>query len=299
MYDIGTGGGEFDFDYTLVVGLDPVPTGGSITIGGPVSTGLFQAAAGGDLTTQAITAQTDRGQRRRHWRRSTAYGRRRIVDLSSNDINIGAAGGISGGADGKIRLVSTNATQALIGDGLTGTGYALSNAEFGRIRAGNVQISRGAMRRRRIDMLIGDLTVTGPAAGSTIEDSAGHTGLRHRRSRHRRPPGGVIRVVGDVVATGFGRDQCDRILCRSVRAGRGDGLDLDHLDPAATLGGELGLYADRIHVAERDDPRPAGRRPAICRLSGRPQRAGRGAAAGRRAQRREPSGSSPTICRAS
>ena len=45
-----------DFDFRLVVPLAPVPTGGSITITGPVSTGQFRAAAGDSLTAGNITA---------------------------------------------------------------------------------------------------------------------------------------------------------------------------------------------------------------------------------------------------
>ena len=47
-----------DFDVLSVLPLPPVPTGGSITITGPVSTGRFQAAAGDNLTTAANTAGT-------------------------------------------------------------------------------------------------------------------------------------------------------------------------------------------------------------------------------------------------
>ena len=53
---IAAGGGEDDFDPSLVLNAAPVATLGSITIGGPVSTGLFQANAGVDFTSGAITA---------------------------------------------------------------------------------------------------------------------------------------------------------------------------------------------------------------------------------------------------
>ena len=60
---LATGGGVLgvnttnsDFDVSLVLPLAPVPTGGSITIGGPVSTGQFQAAAGDSLLAGNITA---------------------------------------------------------------------------------------------------------------------------------------------------------------------------------------------------------------------------------------------------
>ena len=54
----GTGGGDNNdnFDPNVVLALAPVRTGGSIEIGGPVSTGQMQAAAGGDFTTGDITA---------------------------------------------------------------------------------------------------------------------------------------------------------------------------------------------------------------------------------------------------
>jgi hypothetical protein len=49
-----TGGGsttdDGDFDPSIVLALDPVATGGSITINGPVNTSLFRAATGTSLT---------------------------------------------------------------------------------------------------------------------------------------------------------------------------------------------------------------------------------------------------------
>ena len=60
---LATGGGVLgvnttnsDFDASLVLPLAPVATGGSITFGGPVSTGQFQAAAGDSLLAGNITA---------------------------------------------------------------------------------------------------------------------------------------------------------------------------------------------------------------------------------------------------
>ena len=97
-------GGPDDFDPALVLALDPVPTGGSIAIGGPVSTGWFRAAAGGDLNTVAINADEIH---------ACAGGTATIdgawsaenVNLASNDINITADGSISAG---DLDLVSTN-----------------------------------------------------------------------------------------------------------------------------------------------------------------------------------------------
>ena len=50
--------------------------------------------------------------------------------MTSNDIDIGADGSISAG---DISLVSTNATQTVVGDGVAGGGYQLSDAEYDRL----------------------------------------------------------------------------------------------------------------------------------------------------------------------
>ena len=233
---------------------------GAISISGGVSTGLFQAAAGTNLTTQAITAQTID---------ASAGGTATIngiwsaqdVTLASNDIDISGTGGISG--SGLVTLISTNATQALIGDGLTGSGYALSNAEFGRIEGGSVHILARGDASAAQDMLIGDLTVTGPTAGSTIEDSDGilvfATGDLATQSS-----GGVIRVVGDVAATGFGSGNAMEFHAGTFELDAATG-SISITSSGTTLGGELGLYADQIHVASgaildqlADDPQYEG-----------------------------------------
>jgi filamentous hemagglutinin family protein len=246
MYDIGTSGGLFDFNYTLVVGLEPVPTGGSITIGGPVVTGLFQAAAGGNLTTQAITAnEID----------ASAGGLATLnglwqapnVELWSNDIDIAANGGIDAGNSGLIRLVSTNATQALIGDGLTGTGYALTSAEFGRLSAGSVQIDARGDASAAIDMLIGDLSITGPLAGSTIDDPLGSV-VFATGDPITEIAGGVIRVVGDVNAAGFTVTNALEFYTGRFELDAATG-SVNILGSGTDLGGELYIEADRIHVA--------------------------------------------------
>ena len=70
-------------------------------------------------------------------------------------------------------LQSTNGEGALIGDGFSGSGYRLTNAEFGRISAGELTIVVGGALGAAADTLLGDLDITGPFAGSTIESSTG------------------------------------------------------------------------------------------------------------------------------
>jgi filamentous hemagglutinin family protein len=56
MFITGGGGGDGNFDENIVLALDPVATGGSMTISGPISTGRLQASAGTSFTSGAITA---------------------------------------------------------------------------------------------------------------------------------------------------------------------------------------------------------------------------------------------------
>jgi filamentous hemagglutinin family protein len=240
--DIGSG----SYNVEAVFNADPVPTGGSITINGPVSTGLLQAAAGTSFTAGAIMAnQID----------VSAGGLATInglwqspdVELWSDDIDIAVSGGIDGGAGGTIRLVSTNATQALIGDGLSGPGYALSNAEFGRLSAGNVQIAARGDASAAIDMLIGDLSVTGPLVGSTIEDSDGAL-VFATGDPETQVAGGVIRITGNLVATGFADTNAIEFYTGWFELDAATGL-LEITSNGTDLSGEIYVEADRVHVA--------------------------------------------------
>ena len=90
-------GGPLDsFDPAPIFGANPVATGGSISIGGPVSTGLFRAAAGTSLSAGAITAQTIEASAGGTATVSGLWSAPSVL-LTSNDIDIGASGGIDAG----------------------------------------------------------------------------------------------------------------------------------------------------------------------------------------------------------
>ena len=57
MY-LDAGGTQDAFDASQVLALDPLATGGSITISGPVATGRFRANAGTGFTAGAMTANS-------------------------------------------------------------------------------------------------------------------------------------------------------------------------------------------------------------------------------------------------
>lgn len=236
-----------DVEIETILAQSPAPTGGSITINGAVTTGSFEAAAGDNLVTRAITANSI----------EASAGETATIDglwlapsvsLVSGDINITANGFIDAGTSGSILLnaVSTEGP-ALIGDGLTGNGYALSNAEFGRISGGDITIAVGGSGGDA-DTLIGDLTITGPLAGSNVESSDG--GVQFVTLNETGDgPDGTLRVVGDVVATGFGAENYLGFYIQNFELDAATG-SIAITSSGTTLAGILELYASRIHVAE-------------------------------------------------
>ena len=219
----------------------------AVTIAGAVSAQTVQATAGAGLTTLAITAQTIDASAGGTATLDGVWSANNVT-LASNDIDVGTSGGITVASSGILTLISTNATQALIGDGLTGAGYALSNAEFGRIEGGSVYILARGDATAAQDMLIGDLTVTGPTAGSTIESNDGILVLA-TGDIDSETPGGVIRVVGDVIATGFGGGNAIEFYADMFELDAATG-GISITSSGGALSGELGLYAEQIHVAQ-------------------------------------------------
>ena len=132
--------------------------------------------------------------------------------------------------------------------GLAGSGYTLSNAEFGRISGDQLVIFGRSDASSAIDMLIGDLDVTGPQAGSTIEGANG--GLYFEvGDLANETIGGVIRVVGDVGATGFGTGNSINFFANRFELDAATG-SISITSSGGALAGELGLYAPQIHVAQ-------------------------------------------------
>ena len=231
-------GGPDDFDPNLVLALDPVPTGGSITIGGPVSTGWFRVAAGGDLNTVAINADDID---------ASAGGTATIdgawsagnVNLASNDINITANGSISAG---DLDLVSTNATRTIVGDGFDLSGYELSDAEYDRLNANDINVIADTSLGAAPLMLIGDLSVD-------ASDGEGINEYEFRTYDGESETGeGSIRILGDMALTGMGSGDAVSFTTGIFELDAATGLLRLESSPG-TLGGNLEIIADRIHVA--------------------------------------------------
>lgn len=137
----GGAGGEFDKD--IVLALAPVPTGGNITIGGPVTTGRLQAAAGGTLSLGDVTAQTDIDLFAGGLASFNGIVGSPTIAVTSSDIDI--ATGASLGVNGLTNLLTLNAVSngqpIILGNGPAAPGQYHLGAEGGDIHATSVVIN--------------------------------------------------------------------------------------------------------------------------------------------------------------
>ncbi len=217
MIALGGDLGE-NYDIEAVFNADPVQTGGSISFNGPVSTNLLLAAAGGLATiNDSVSAQ--------------------FMELTSDDIAIGTTGSID--APGVI-LVSSNATRTIIGDGVAGQGYLLSNAEFGRINADGLIIGADAALGAAPSMLIGDL-----------DGQAGSFEFATYSGDEEDNPVGTIRVVGEALFTGMSDADEVSFITRTFELDAATAL-LSLTGNGTALAGTLELDANHIHVASGD-----------------------------------------------
>ena len=250
---IAAGGGSdtTDFDVSLVLPLAPVPTGGSITFNGPVSTGRLQAAAGTASHTGAVTATSsievsagndilmgvlnsgdtitaDAG-RDLTTGNITAGGRARLTagrnvafsDVHVDSLKFEAGGTVTGGNIVAATRVNGDANGAITlgnitaGPGLPPVGEAsVALNSLASIAVGNVQGTDVVGFAAG-----GDLTAGNVQAGSLVLASSTATSSWDRSPRPRRP-----------VSTGRFLDACD---------GRRESLGVDstelRLRPAVVL----------------------------------------------------------------
>ena len=248
--------------------LEPIRTGGPITINGAVVAGSLFASTAQGITLQAVTAGTatslgfidiDAGGL------ATINGRlaaARKIDIASRDIDITATGSLDGlVALSEIELASNNPNGAFIGDGLTTTsGYMLSNAEYARLKAGQIAVVGDNQAELATDMTIGNLAI----AGSQLY-GAGGVALFATGNRTTETPGGTLRIAGVVTASGFAATNEVDLLAGTVELETAKG-SLKLSDGSGALGGFVYIEADRIHVADdailtklRADPLYSGR----------------------------------------
>ncbi len=236
----GLNGGE-SFNPALVFGATKAKTGGSATFGGSSVVNSFQAYVGTDTTLQSLQtasfALIDTGGM--FTLNGTLNGNSRII---SNDIDIGSGAAVN---TGNLHLVSRNATQTVVGDGVSGGGYTLSDAEFDRIHT-PLSVVADTTYGAAAKMLIGNLTATVSGSSQTGYDYEFATANGTSSTSV-----GSIKVLGNVTFTGL--SLTDEVAFRTnqfeLDAATGS---VSLFSQGTTLGGVLGLYAPKVWVASGD-----------------------------------------------
>jgi len=164
------------------------------------------------------------------------------VGLTSNDIDIATDGSIRGS---DVRLTSINASQTVVGDGVGGGGYQLSDAEYDRLHSNDITVIADAGLGAAPRMLIGDLSVDG-SADETLHDYEFITADSETESAT-----GSIRIVGDMIFSNMGTEQSVGFTTGTFELDAGTGL-LSLENGPGTLGGQLYINAARVHVASAD-----------------------------------------------
>ena len=249
------------FQNLALFNLDPVRTGGPITIGGSVQAGSLFASTAQGISLQAVTANLDASGNLGFididaGGLATINGALRAgdrIDIASRDIDITATGSLDGlSIRGEIQLASNNPNGAFIGDGLTTTaGYMLSQAEYGRLKAGEIAIVGDDISGLATDLTIGTLTIN-----SSQLYGANGVALFASGNRSTETPSGILRIAGAVTGNGFAPTNEIDLLSGTVEieAERGSlkvsaGGSDSGSSSSSNLGGFIFVEADHIHVA--------------------------------------------------
>jgi filamentous hemagglutinin family protein len=174
---------------SLLFAQAPARVGGSILINGAVSTKQFTAASTGAFTANALAASSgisiDSGGFATFNGAVTAA----TISIGSLDLAIGSTGSLGGTGTSSLTLTSGGTDTTIGGSATTGltvaaTTYQLDNAEFGRLRAGQINVAAQG------NVTLGTLNISG--SGSATGNLVGSN------ARFQVQTPGSIRVVGSV-----------------------------------------------------------------------------------------------------
>lgn len=244
-------GGTFDnFQIGNFLETSPQPVAGSILLPGSVSGSFFAAASQGPFTiggvnaTQLAFMQSRTGLLSINGIVSAGSG----VFTSAADIAIGANGGIDA-PNANVQLVSLSNTGTRIGDNAGNGGYQLSAAELARVSGASVDIIGRDVANLPIDMIIGDLTVTGPLAGSTVESNTGALNFITSNFTDQSTPSGTIRITGSLAARGFTANNLLGFYAGTLQLDADAGM-IEITGQGTQLSGEIVLGVQRFHAAQ-------------------------------------------------
>lgn len=252
-------------DFATLLTATPIRSGGNVTISGGAIVGRLRAAASGDFTGGGIRAfggiEVESGGLvtvAQRWGAPEVQIVSADLAIIDNGTATGATGqqilsGIRTSETGTVDLISNSARTALIGDSLTGSGYALSAAEIGLVSTGRLLIAAVDQAANPTVMLVGNLTLSaGGAIGASV--AAGTTGrvIFASGNLQSQIPGGAIRVVGTINGTGFGQGNVLEFTTGRFELDAGTGaINLTSAaqpGTASALGGIVEINASNIHV---------------------------------------------------
>jgi hypothetical protein len=163
------------------------------------------------------------------------------IELASEDIAIGSSALVGSESTSNLLFANTGNAASLIGGSGTGTGYALSNAEFGRAQAEQIAIFGST------DTTVGDLDISGSQTGTPAQ--GGRINLLGDEAALIIGTSGNVRIDGDVALTGAGQnDQIDIFAGDRIHLVTPDG-SISILGAQSALTGRLLLSADQVVVA--------------------------------------------------
>ena len=274
---VGLAGGAIGaYDFNAVFAEPLVAADGALTLAGPVTAGTFTAAVAGDVVTQGISAARSIFLDTGSTARLDGLWRSPSIELRASDLVMPAGSGLDAGVSGTITLVSRNAAGLRIGDGLDGSvvpasGFSIDNSEWGRIDSGSLSVF-GLDGAGAVDIVIGKLDVTGPDAGSTIDDPAGSVRFSTAASP-TAAASGAIRIVGALRAVGMRSGNALVFRTGQFQLASDTG-SVAVLGQGDALSGTVRIEARDIHVAAAPllarlaaDPFFAGVEPALDRES--------------------------------
>lgn len=251
-------------DYNSIFTASTVGAGGTVTISGTaiarrIVSSSAGAMSGASLTGYESIAVSSRAGVRVAQRWFAPSVRIAGADLQIVDNGAGTLqtshqvlSGIRTTANGEVQIISTSTAPMLVGDGLSGTGFALSNAEIGQISTGRLIIAAGDNPANAIDMLIGrvDLTAGGAVGASNLAGAASRV-IFATGNTATQVPAGAIRVTGAINGTGFAVGNVVEFATGRFEMDAATG-SIALTSTGTALGGTVEISAANIHVAAPD-----------------------------------------------
>ncbi|WAC23145.1 hypothetical protein [Blastomonas sp. SL216] len=231
-------------DLNALLAATPARAGGSVSIGGPVTTGtLLSGSTGGFSASSTITAGTrislDVGGTAVFGGLATAP----TIAISSGDIAFSQAGGLGNASTGTITLTANRSGAVIIGgttsDSQSSGTYTLDGSEISRIRAQNIVINAPNVSSTGTGVEIRALTMNGSAAASGVNLNGSEGSLTINTS-------GTIRVNGNAVFNAMATTNRVALNANRVEINADTGgIFLNGSSP----GGTLAINANNIHIA--------------------------------------------------